>query len=113
MTRDPKDVLLEANAAISRGDHEGFLSFCTEDTEWTFVGDRTLSGKAAVRAWMKNAYREPPRFRVDRLLADGDTVAAIGEITMEHEPGQTTTHAYCDVWQLRDGKLAALQAFVI
>lgn len=110
---DSKTILEQANAAITRGDHEGFLAFCTDDTEWTFVGDRTLSGKAAVRAWMASVYREPPDFRIDRMIADGDMLAAIGEITMRDDDGTATTHAYCDVWRLRDGKLAALQAFVI
>ena len=34
-----KDVLTRANAAVSAGDYEGFLSFCSADTHWTFVGD--------------------------------------------------------------------------
>jgi ketosteroid isomerase-like protein len=34
------------------GNHEGFLSFCADDMEWTFVGDKTLKGKEAVRQWM-------------------------------------------------------------
>ena len=55
-----KLILEQANAAIAAGDFEGFLSFCTEDTTWTFVGDRTLAGKAAVREWMAAAYKEPP-----------------------------------------------------
>ena len=110
---DSKVILEQANAAIARGEYERFLAFCTDDTEWTFVGDRTLSGKAAVRAWMASVYREPPRFRVDRLVADGNMLVAIGEITMRDDDGTATPHAYCDVWRLRDGQLAELQAFVI
>jgi hypothetical protein len=37
------------------------LSFCTDDTEWTFVGDKTLKGKEAVRQWMATTYIEPPK----------------------------------------------------
>jgi hypothetical protein len=54
------DILAEANARIDEADIEGFLTFCTEDTVWTFVGDRVLDGKAAVRAWMKETYVHPP-----------------------------------------------------
>ncbi|MDH5823257.1 nuclear transport factor 2 family protein [Luteimonas sp. RD2P54] len=113
MSEHHKQVLEQANAAIARGDQEGFLAFCTEDTEWTFVGDRTLRGKEAVRRWMAEAYEVPPRFRVDRMLAEGDCLAAIGEITLTDDAGKTASHAYCDVWRFRDGKLAALQAFVV
>lgn len=39
-----KQTLLAANAAIARLDFEGFLAHCTDDTTWTFVGERTLHG---------------------------------------------------------------------
>lgn len=108
-----KEVLTKANEAITRGDHEGFLAFCTEDTEWTFVGDRTLRGKEAVRQWMAETYREPPTFSVHRMIAEGDFLTALGGITLKDEAGKTAHHSYCDVWRLHDGKLAELHAFVI
>lgn len=113
MTETNKAVLSLANEAISRGDFEGFLVWCTEDTEWTFVGDRTLRGKEAVRKWMGEAYRVPPRFRVTQLVAEGELVVAMGEITLQGPSGEDTHHAYCDVWTFRDGKMASLQAFVV
>jgi uncharacterized protein (TIGR02246 family) len=108
-----KAILEKANAAIVQGDYEGFLALCTEDTQWTFVGDRTLSGKEAVRQWMATAYKAPPRFDVHRLIAEGDIVAAFGEITLKDEAGKDTRHAYCDVWRFREGRMAELHAFVI
>ncbi|WP_076997513.1 nuclear transport factor 2 family protein [Variovorax sp. KK3] len=108
-----KQTLEKANAAITQGDFEGFLKFCTEDTKWIFVGDRTLDGKKAVREWMPTAYKEPPTFDVHRLIAEGEFVTAIGEITLKDDAGKATTHAYCDVWRFEDGKLAELHAFVI
>lgn len=83
MSATHKAILEKANAAITQGDCEGFLAFCTEDTQWTFVGDRTLHGKDAVRQWMATAYTEPPRFEVHHLIAEGDFVTALGEITRE------------------------------
>lgn len=108
-----KATLREGNEAISRGDHEGFLALCTEDTAWTFVGDRTLRGKDAVRRYMAEAYREPPVFDVHRLIAEGDFVTALGEITLKDESGKATRYAYCDVWRFQDGRMAELRAFVI
>jgi hypothetical protein len=29
---------------------------CTDDTEWTFVGDKTLKGKEAVRQYKEYPY---------------------------------------------------------
>jgi ketosteroid isomerase-like protein len=113
MSANHKEILQKANAAIMKGDYEGFLAFCTEDTEWTFVGDRTISGKEAVRQWMAAEYKEPPKFEVHHLVAENDFVAALGEITLKDEAGKDTRYAYCDVWRFRDGKMAGLQAFVV
>jgi uncharacterized protein len=113
MSDTHKAVLTKANEAVSNGDHEGFLAFCTEDTEWNFVGDRTLKGKESVRRYMAEVYKEPPVFRVERMIAEGDWLTAIGEITLEDDGGKATDYAYCDVWRFRDGKLAELRAFVV
>ncbi|MDH0866691.1 nuclear transport factor 2 family protein [Mitsuaria sp. GD03876] len=108
-----KDVLKAANAAIERGDHEGFLAHCAEDIVWTTVGQDTLVGKETVRQWMKTAYREPPSFTVSDLVADGDFVIALGTIDMAGDDDEAVVYAYCDVWRFRDGKMAELRAFVI
>jgi ketosteroid isomerase-like protein len=108
-----KAILEKANAAITAGDNEGFLSFCTDDTTWIFVGDQTLQGKEAVRQYMGKAYIEPPQFMVDHLIADGDFVTALGKISMKNEDGKVINYSYCDVWKFNNGKMAELRAFVI
>lgn len=113
MNFDNKAILEKANAAVTAGDNEGFLAFCTADTTWTFVGDKTLEGKEAVRQYMASAYVEPPKFMVQNLIAEGDFVTAVGKISMKDETGKMIDYSYCDVWRFRDGKMAELQAFVI
>jgi ketosteroid isomerase-like protein len=108
-----KEILTKANEAISRGDFEGFLIHCTDDTEWNFLGDRTLRGKQAVRQWMVQTYKEPPRFKVRQMIAEGEFVAALGEITLKAEDGKATEYAYCDVWRFENGRMAELKAFVL
>lgn len=110
---DNKAILEMANAAVAAGDNEGFLLHCTDDTVWTFVGDTTLRGKEAVRQYMAKAYVTPPKFMVDHLIAEGEFVTAVGNISMEDETGKMMDYAYCDVWRFRDGKMAELKAFVI
>ena len=111
---DNKAVLEHANAAVTKGDYEGFLSFCTEDTLWTFVGDRVLRGKEDVRRWMAEAYRQgPPELTVDHLISEGEFLTAVGVVTTKGDGGKATSFAYCDVWRVRDGKLSELRAFVI
>ncbi|GAB3545310.1 nuclear transport factor 2 family protein [Spirosoma fluminis] len=113
MTETNKAILEKANAAITKGDNEGFLAYCTEDTKWVFVGDITLDGKKAVRQWMATAYVEPPKFRVETLIAEGDFVTALGHVSLKDENGEAADYLYCDVWRFRDGKMAELKAFVI
>jgi len=43
---------MKRQTRLARGDIEGFLRFCADDTEWTYVGDQTLKAKKAVRRYM-------------------------------------------------------------
>lgn len=113
MSKDNKAILEAANAAVDAGNYEGFLAFCSEDTEWTFVGDKTLNGKEAVRQWFAKTYAEPPKNVVAHLIAEGDFVTAVGEITVKDEHGKETHSSYCDVWRFRAGQMVELKAFVI
>jgi ketosteroid isomerase-like protein len=113
MSEKNKATLNEANAAITAGNHEHFLTFCTDDTEWTFVGDRTIKGKQALRQYLAETYAEPPQFHISDMIADGDMLTAVGDITLKNKDGKATRYSYCDVWRFRDGKLFELRAFVI
>ncbi|MDC6390605.1 hypothetical protein PP182_18095 [Maribacter sp. PR1] len=49
MSETNKIILQKANKAVSKGNYEEFLQYCTDDTKWVFVGDQILNGKGAVR----------------------------------------------------------------
>lgn len=104
---------MKANDAVSKGDYEGFLEYCTEDTKWIFIGDQILNGKKEVRKWMLTEYIVSPKFDVKNLIAENDYVTALGQITLINEKGVSVQFCYCDVWKFRDGKMAELRAFVI
>lgn len=113
MSENNKAILEAANAAIAEGNHEGFLSFCTDDTKWIFLGDKILNGKEAVRQWMATEYVEPPLNIVTNLIAEGDFVTALGDLTIKDKDGKRTDYSYCDIWRFRGGKMVELRAFVI
>jgi ketosteroid isomerase-like protein len=113
MSENNKAILEAANAAIAEGNYEGFLSFCTDDTQWTFVGDKTLNGKEAVRQWMVTEYVEPPLNIVANLIAEGDFVTAVGDLTIKDEDGKAAHYSYCDVWRFRGGKMVELRGLQI
>ena len=113
MSQTHKEILTKANEAIARGDFEGFLLHCTDETVWNFLGEKILNGKEAVRRWMEETYQEPPRFKVRQLIAEGEYLAAMGEITLKDEKGKDTDFSYCDVWRFENGRMAELNAFVV
>ena len=112
MSATNKAIIDRANEAFRKNDVEALLSLCTEDFTWTMVGSPPAVGKAAVRKWMGQAPAEPPQFTIDTVIADGDYVTCIGDMTMP-EKGSNVPYAYCDVWRLKGGKIAELKAFVI
>jgi ketosteroid isomerase-like protein len=57
---------------------------------------------------MATAHKDSPKFEVHHLVAEGDFVAALGEITLKGEEGKDTRDVYCDVWRFRDGKMIPL-----
>ena len=98
---------------MAEGNTEGFLAFCSDETEWTYVGDRTIKGKEAVRHYLATTNIKPPKFTVIKLIAEGDFLPALGDITMMEKDEQEAHYSYCDVWRFRNGRLLELKAFVI
>jgi uncharacterized protein (TIGR02246 family) len=113
MSARNKAIVEKVNAAFAENSMEGFLSFCADDIEWTMVGDKSVKGKEAIRKWMESMDMEPPKFTVDTVIAEGDSVVAHGNMTMKDEDGKTVPYAYCDVYRFRDDKIIKLIAFVI
>ena len=112
MSASNRAIIDKANEAFTRSDVEAFLALCTDDFIWTMVGSPPAVGKAAVREWMAKAPPEVPQFTVDTVIAEGDYVTCIGNMTMP-ENGESVPYAYCDVWRLKGDKIAELKAFVI
>ncbi len=106
-------ILHEANEFVKKGEYENFLAYCTQDTKWVFIGDRTLNGKEEVRAYMKEFYVEPPLFNVERAIEEGNFVTVTGEIRLKTKKGNYEDFDYCDIWRFENGKIAELKAFVI
>lgn len=107
-----RDILIKANEAFSQGDYEEFLTYCTHDTKWVYVGDRTIIGKEELRQYLATAYEEST-FTIERYIEDGIYLTALGNIKLKDKDGKLVSYSVCDVWTFRDGKLAELKAFVI
>jgi ketosteroid isomerase-like protein len=112
MSAENKKIVEKVNEAFARGDVEAFLAHCSDDFIWTMVGEKPVVGKEATRQFMASVPADPPKFSVDRVVAEGDFVVAQGDMTMK-EGDKVVPYTYCDFWRLRGGKLVELRAFVI
>jgi ketosteroid isomerase-like protein len=106
-----QEILSKANIAFRKGDFEAFLTFCTDDTEWVYVGDQTVTGKEKLREYIKTVYQEST-FTEEKFIEQGHFLTVLGKIKLKKD-GKLMNYSYCDVWEFRDGKIAGLKAFVI
>jgi ketosteroid isomerase-like protein len=102
-----REILEKANQAFSKGHFEECLTYCTDDTKWTYVGDRTLDGKDKVLEYLSAAY-EKSTFQIERYVEDGENLVAIGWIKLVAKDGKINTSSVCDVWKFRNGKMSQL-----
>jgi uncharacterized protein (TIGR02246 family) len=113
MSETRKEIVEKVDAAFAQNNLEGFLSFCTEDVEWTIVGEKTVKGKESIRQWMATIESEPPRFQVKKVIAEGDFVTAYGDMTMKDKDGNAVPYAYCDIYRFRGDNIVELTSFVV
>jgi uncharacterized protein len=114
MSETNKEIVEKVNAAFAEGNSETFLSYATDDVMWTMVGEKTTNGKQAIREWMASMEgAEPPKFTVDNLIADGDMVAANGDMTMKDKDGKEGSYGYVDIYRFQGDKIAQLTSYIV
>jgi steroid delta-isomerase-like uncharacterized protein len=122
-------MTLEATAETMRSYLDAFLArgnfadYYTDEVTWTTVGaDQELQGRQPVRdflIWMHTqAFDAHPKVKT---LVVGDGQAALeadlvgthtGEFLGIPATGKTVQVPYCVVYDLRDGKITALRAYI-
>lgn len=113
MSVNTKEIVKKVDAAFAVGDIEGFLAFCADEVKWTMVGEKTRVGKDAIRQWLNSMECEPPKFTVSSVIAEGDQVAAHGDMIMKDKEGKETPYSYCDFYRFRDDKIVEMRSFVL
>jgi uncharacterized protein len=115
MSDKNKEIVKKLNAAVRANNLDEFLSFFTDDIQWTKVGDKSAKGKEELRKLIEDLGDAPPpsTTKFDAMIAEGDTVAAYGSLTIEIQPGITIGLAFCDVYRFEGDKIADFKSFVI
>ena len=115
MAENYKEIVKKVDASFAENKMEDFLSLCTDDVVWKMVGDTTKQGKDSIREWMSSMGEgmEPPKLSPKNQIAEGETVAAYGEMAMKNEKGEQGNYEYCDIYRFENDKIAELTSYVI
>jgi ketosteroid isomerase-like protein len=106
--QDNKEIIQRGYEAFSTGDMDTVMSLFDDDCEWVQPGESAVSGtfhgKNELREQFGRLAEKGLTVKLERLIAEGDTVVALTEVTAG---GQTGRDA--DVFTLRDGKTVHVQ----
>jgi ketosteroid isomerase-like protein len=104
------EAIRKGYAAFAAGDVDTLMNLFDDDIEWVQPGASAISGtyhgKGEFAELLGRLAEKNTSVTVKRLLADGDMVVALTEVT---SAGQTSEDA--DVFTLRDGKTVRAQIF--
>jgi ketosteroid isomerase-like protein len=75
MSDKNKEIVKKINDSFTAGNTDGFLEHCADNIVWNMVGDKETRGKTAIKKWMSQMEgMEPPKFTVDKIISEGDSV---------------------------------------
>ena len=106
--KENKELIKKGYAAFSSGDVETVMDLFDDDIEWVQPGKSLISGTYRGKAEVMELFGELAEKRltvkVNGLVAEGDTVVALTEVSVGGETGQNA-----DVFTVRDGKTVRAQ----
>ena len=118
--QDNSQRIGEIFAAFGRGDIPFIIDQLTDDVRWVAHLDPIVpwsgdySGKARVPAFFQalGGAVEVSDHPVHQLVAQGDTVVAMGDVTFRaRATTKESKSAWVYVWKLRDGKVCSYEQF--
>ena len=97
-----------------RTDRPAILACLTDDVEWEIPGFFKIQGRAAFDKHIEDdAFVGRPEITVTRLIEEGDVVVAEGSVRTQRKEGTVMRLAFCDVFELRDGKIRRLVSYLV
>ena len=105
---DNKDLIKRGYEAFAARDIETVMSLFDDDIEWVQPGDSAVSGtfhgKTEVMEHLGRLAEKSPTVNIKRLIAEGDTVVAITDVSAGGETGEDA-----DVFTIRSGKTVRME----
>ncbi len=115
MSATNKSIVQDINDAFSTNEIGRFLDHCSDQIVWTMVDKPSLHGKQAIRDFMDSMSEPvaPPKMYLNRIIAEGNMVAADGGMEMKNADGSDYRGAFCDIYQFKDGKIEELISYIV
>jgi hypothetical protein len=119
-TEANKRVVLDAYAAITEGNLDGFMDRLTDDVRWTFFGTHryagTFRGKDDIRDNLFSSLAErlegTIRIHVKNVIAEGEHVVVEARGESRTKDGRDYNNTYCIVLRLENGKIAEMREYL-
>ncbi len=106
--QENKELIKKGYAAFSEGNVESVMDLFDDDIEWVQPGESAVSGtfhgKAEVMEHLGRLAEKSLTVKLNDLVAEGDTVVALTEVSAGGETGQDA-----DVFTVRNGKTVRAQ----
>lgn len=100
--------------AFRRTDREAILACLTDDIEWSVPGAFQASGKTDFNSHIVDPGFAPlPDIQVTRYIEDGGVIVAEGTVKAPCTDGTVSNLVFCDVFTMRDGKIAKLTSYLV
>jgi ketosteroid isomerase-like protein len=97
-----------------RTDRAQILSCLTDDIEWEVPGAFHVRGKEEFnRHIVHEDFVERPTITILRLTEENDVVVAEGSVRTERKDGTFVNLVFCDVFQMREGKIRRLTSYLV
>jgi ketosteroid isomerase-like protein len=89
--------------------------FClTDDVEWDIPGVFHVQGKAEfAKHILDEGFAPHPAITLTRLIESGDVVVAEGSVRAGRTDGTFVNLVFCDVFEMRDGKIRKLTSYLM
>jgi ketosteroid isomerase-like protein len=99
--------------AYTRFAREEIGALLTDDVRWDVPGAFHVQGRAAFDEHIIDPYSDgPPDITITRLTEEHDVVVAEGTVRAKRTDGSVLHLEYCDVFEMRDHKIARLISYL-
>lgn len=109
-----KETVERYMEGFRRSDHAMVLSCLTEDVEWLIPGMFHVRGRKDFDGQIENdAFTGRPVIAVTRLTEEDDVVVAEGSVRAQRKDGAYMDLVFCDVFEMRAGKIRRLISYLM